>query len=516
MIRIFLILFSATLIVLQANLSYETEFSQLLNDYQNYSGSEYLKKNLSPEKETTLFSGPTEMLHSNSRQEFEQIQKELSFRKEKEMKAFEEVILKNGLFQPPKELWDKLRNYSGPTDYENLIEEQYNLQTILTVALQKNRSIKKGYEKAKASLEKYNQVSNLDEILNQYSVFTKGLNIKTGKPKHMKSPSMNFPFPGMLSLKGNIVDKEIALAKLELENIVQNVITKIRKTYYETVYLNEAIGITEETIGLLKRLRGVINRIYTTGKTTLNDVVKIQIEIDRRENDLLDLDEKKKTLQVTINTLLDISSVFQPQKIENSGPNILSYKIEGLIKEGLVNRNLLKKTVTKLERMQLIIEMAEKKFYPDFTSGYSFFQNSLLKQVGTDAPSQTFSARPKIKGGNWFGSNDAYIRETKIKYKALREKLEELKNNTIDEITRAINRYETADRDRQLYEIHLVPKAALTIEITEALYRTGKVDFLELIDSEARYLNYNLTLKRSIKTMNIEAANIKRLVGKGL
>ena len=510
---VFIFFFSLFISVI-ADPAYGDKFSRLLKNYQEYSGSKYLKNNLSPKKETPRLPELKEsFFQASSQKEIKQVQRDLSNRKEEGTRNLEKVLLKNGLYEPHHNLWERTKDFTNSTNFEGLLKKNYDLETILTIALRNNRSIKKTYTEAKASLEKYNQVSNLDEILNQYAVFTKNLKIQTGKPLHKKSPAMNFPFPGMLTLKGNIVDKEIQLAQLDLENVVQEVITRIRETYYKTLYLNEAIDITHETARLLKHLRDVINRIYTTGKSTLNDVVKIQMEIDRIENNLIDLEEKRKTLQIQMNQLLDISLPFAPKNFQKIEPIPFAYKGENLLKEGLEKRNAIKKTVKNIERMELIIIMAEKKFYPDFTPGFSFFQNRLIKQVGTDAPEAPFSAKPKIRGGNWFGLNDAYIRETKIKYKALQEKLEELKNKTVDEITRALYEYETANRDRILYKLKLVPKSKITIKTTEALYKTGKVDFLELIDSETRFLNYSLTLKKAIKDMNIEAAKIERLVG---
>ncbi len=510
---VFIFFFSLFISVI-ADPAYGDKFSRLLKNYQEYSGSNYSKNNLSPKKETPRLPELKEsFFQTGTQQEIKQVQRDLSNRKEEGTRNLEKVLLKNGLFEPHHGLWKRTKDFTTSTNFEGLLKKNYGLETLLTTALRNNRSIKKTYIEATASLEKYNQVSNLDEILNQYAVFTKNLQIQTGKPLHKKSPVMNFPFPGMLALKGNIVDKEIQLAQLELENVVQEVITRIREIYHKTLYLIEAVDITHETLGLLKRLRDVINIIYTTGKSTLNDVLKIQMEIDRIENDLIDLEEKRKTLQVQMNKLLDISLAFAPEKLQKVGPILLGYKGEELFKRGIEKRNAIKRTVKNLERMELIIKMAEKKFYPDFTPGFSFFQNRLIRQVGTDAPENPFSTRPKIRGGNWFGSNDAYIRETKIKYKALLEKLKELKNKTVAEITHAIYRYETADRNRKLYKLKLVPKSKITIATTEALYKTGKVDFLELIDSETRFLNYSLALKKAIRDMNMEAAKIEKLVG---
>jgi hypothetical protein len=499
--------------LLKAGTGHADLFSRLQNDYLEYGGSEYLNHNLSERAPVLSKKGED---YTEPARELKAVQDELARRKAREAKALELGIIKNGIFEPEHGLWTSVKAVPDVDDikgFERLLHEDYALETVLTVALRTNPDIRKAYTSARASIEKYDQVSNLDEILNQYSVFTKNLDIRLGKPLHNKPLILNFPFPGMLSLKGNIVDREVLISRLRLERTVEDLITRVKEAYYETAYLDHAIQITEETLELLKRLREVVNTVYTTGKSTLNDVVKIQIEIDRIENDLVEFEEKRKTMQVRLNKLLNISEDFVPEKIEDLRPVFLDYVKEDLLKDGEEGRTEIKTLVADLEKMQLLIEMAEKRFYPDFTLGTSLFQNRLIKQVGTGAELPAFPERPMVRGPNWFGSNDAYIRETKIKYQAFKNQIKELKNRTVDDINQAVYRYENADRLKDLFESKLVPKSRLTVDITETMYITGKVDFLDLINSQQLFLSYSLSLKKAIKDMNVEAAKIERLVG---
>jgi hypothetical protein len=489
------------------------EFSRLQKDFLEYGGSEYLDQNLSARAPVLYQKGEN---YTEPARELKAVQEELAGRKAREEKALEQGIIKTGIFEPEPGLWARVKavpDIDSTRGFERLLKEDYTIETVLAVALRTNPDVQKALTSARAAIEKYDQVSNLDEILNQYAVFTKNLDIRLGKPLHNKPQILNFPFPGMLSLKGNIVDREVFISRLRLERTVEDLITRVKEAYYETAYLYNAIQITEETLELLKRLREVVNTVYTTGKSTLNDVVKIQIEIDRIENDLVEFKEKRNTMHVRLNKLLNISEGFVPVGIEELKPVALDYVKEELLKDGEEGRTEIRSLVAKLEKMQLLIEMAEKRFYPDFTPGFSLFQNRIIKQVGTDAQAPTFSNMPMVRGANWFGSNDAYIRETKIKYQALQDQIKGLKNKTVDATNQAVFRYENADRLRTLFASKLVPKSRLTVDITETMYITGKVDFMDLINSQQMFLSHSLSLKRAIKDMNVEAARIERLVG---
>jgi len=509
--RRFLMIWACVYILLMGMLapgvSLSEDFYSLTRDFEGYKGSRYMIENLTRKEEVT------ERVSDKSLKELKKVQIELASRKKEEIASLDNVITGNPLFTPDKETWTEVVRAYESGNIEDLLSKDYSLDVILTVGLKNNPDIHKAYEDARATIEQYDQVSNLDAILNQYAVFTRDLDIKIGKPLHNKPLILNFPFPGMLTLKGNIVDKEAEISRLKLERVVEDTITAIKTTYYETQYLYNAIDITREVLDLLYRLRDVVNTVYTTGKSSLNDVIKIQMEIDRIENDIVVLEDRRGTMQVKLNKLINISEDFVPEKVEDLIPLKLKYKRDELFKTGENKRNEIRTLAAAIEKMELVIAMAEKRFYPDFISGYSIFQNRVTKQVGSDAPMSPFPTRPMIRGGNWFGANDAYIRETRKKYLAMKDQLVELKNRTVDDINQAAFRYESADRFHVLYESKLVPKSRLTIDVTEAQYVTGRVDFMDLINSEELYLDYSLKLKKAIRDMNIEAARIERLVG---
>ncbi|MFQ5560513.1 MAG: TolC family protein [Nitrospinota bacterium] len=487
-------------------------FHELEKDYSENRSTPYLDAHL---HEPVLDTGQEKKNRASGTIEnrFKTTQTQLLNRKNDEMGLLKDSILHNGLFQPSQILWDAVKQLEDDHGFEKLLETNYSFETVLSVILANNREIKMAFEAARATLEKYGQVTNLDEILNQYSAFTKGLDMKIGKPHHNKRVNMNFPFPGMLALKGEIVNKETLIARLDLVKTVQSVLVKTNNLYQNIIFQNEAIRITEETLLLLSRLKDVVETVYSTGRSSLNDVMKIEMEIDKLQTDIAEKRDKKDALQVKLNKLLNISYEFVPKVSPKPMPQFLNYSKKDLIREGLETRIEIKGLHASLDKMKLMIAMAEKRFYPDATPGYSFFQNRTIRQVGSEAPSSAFGSRPMIRGASWFGMNDAYIRETRTKLKAMEEKLESLKNKTVDEIFTAIFRYEKAERFRKLFKDRLVPKSQITIETTEALYSTGKVDFLELIDSEQRNLKYKLSLEKAIRDLNIEAMNLARLVG---
>jgi hypothetical protein len=486
---------------------FANDFSHLKKEFEEYKGSDYLIRNMERREKSTY-------KEDKGMEEFKIVTADLRRRKDLERDSIKQVVIKNGLFEPETNLLEML---DKGADAEEILKSNYSINTVLTIALRNNLDIQSAYKGATAAIERYDQVSNLDEILNQYAVFTRNLELNIGEPMRLnKLVIMNFPFPGMLTLKGNIVEKDIDISKIELKRRVQDIITEIKESYYETAYLYSAIQIMKDVLDILQRMGEAVRAVYIAGRASLNDMVKIQMEIDRMENELIVFEERKKAIQLKMNKLLNIREEFIPEGFPDIEPVRLEYTKETLLRIGEKEILEIKGLTARLERMRLMIEMAEKEFYPDFTVGFSLFQNRITRQVGTGAEEPAFSEMPMVRSDNWFGKNDAYIRETKVKYKEMEMEIGNMKNMTVSNINDAIYRYENADRSYRLYKSKLVPKSEVTVDIAEALYINKRIDFMDLINSQDLYLKNNLMLKEAVRDMNIEAARIERLVGSAI
>lgn len=480
--------------------SFAGNFSDMQKQFDNYTGSEYSRKSIKPDKNREHVSNDVPL------EELKKMQDIMAERKKTDIITLNDTILKNGLFTVSPDLWEKIGSIA---DIEKILQEDFSLETVIGVTLKNNPKIQAAYKSSKAAIERYSQVSNLDEIMNQYASFTRNIEINTGNPMLSNRPLlMNFPFPGMLALKGDIVMKDIQVSVLQLKKVVQDVIVDTKQAYYELSYIGEAIRITEESVRILQKMKDAVNSVYVSGKVSMNDIVKIQMEIEKLQTKTESLWQEKKTAQVALNELMGINGDFKPAKTDELTPDSLILDKNQLLKKTVLNRVEILILSKEIERMNLMIQMAEKEFYPDVTVGFSVFQNRVEKPA--------FSPMPMVRNANWFGKNDAYVRETKIKYEAKKDMLKDLKNTTETLINNVFFRYENAQRFFRLYESKLVPESQMTVDISTALYINRKIGFVDLMSSQELFLKYSLQLKESIKNLNVELAKIERLAGEQL
>jgi len=419
-------------------------------------------------------------------------------------------------FEPSERAVEEIREIVNSEAIQDRLAGDIHLDIVLATAVLRNRRLKMAKSELEAALERYSQVTNLDEIMRQYASFVEGLMTKVGPQRHREMIQMRFPFPGMLSLKGDIVNKEAEIARERYEIELRDLVTNVKHLYYEIVFTDKAIDITERSFNILEQLERVATSLYTTGKTSYTDVIKLQIRIAKLNDNLEKLRDKKATLTVKLNALLDLPSGFQPGPMQEPELHELAFDREQLIQLGPEARQEIRALELTIEKMALLIEMAERKIYPDFTLGYSYFQNVEQMQVGTQGPQESFSTRPMIQAKSWFGHMDAYIREARLKLTAVKEQLEEAINTLGADVKETLFKYANAQRLRKLYRDELLDQAKESLDLAVVGYQTGALTFPDVAEAEVVWLRFNLEYQRSIADQNQHFAALERIVGRGL
>lgn len=388
--------------------------------------------------------------------------------------------------------------------------------SLVAAAFERNPGLESAKKKWSAALEKYSQATRLDNILRQYQAFVKDLNTKVGPMRHKQTMSQKFPFPGMLTLKGDIVTKEVELAREKYLITLRDLIAGIKNTYYELMYNDHAIHITSENLDLLKQLEGVAYIKYKAGQAGYSDVIKVQTRIAKLDDDLITWRENRNTVAAKLNEFLNLPPQFPlgpPQKVDlrDTGLSFLE-----LMELGIQHQQELKIIQLKIDKTNLAIELAEKKFYPDFTLGFSYLEDEKGNIVGVGKEREPFSLKPVSKTPFWFGKNDAYIREARQVYQSLIEDLKSGKNKLGYMVKNIFFQLDTAKRDVLLYKETLLQLAQSNLDVSQTDYQAGKADFLDVLDAQKTWLDYNLLYKQHVRHQNQSIANMERAIGKRL
>ncbi len=399
------------------------------------------------------------------------------------------------------------------------LKGEFTLATLETLALIRSPRVKAAENRLRASIETFSQAQNLDEILRQYTALTEGLKTGIGPMKGKDPVEMKFPFPGVLSLKGQIANQEVKTAREDLEAARRETVTATRIAYWNLLFIHKAQKITAETIGLLRDLEAVATSRYETGKTSFQDVVRIRIKREILAEELITLREKQRNLESKIREILylahDIKLGF-PKAVLPMGKIPTQQTLSKIAHEHRQELRRLRARVGKMERM---IEMAETMVLPRYTLNLSLYEDEAVTKVGSAATKNTFPTSIEVSRGAglpkmpWYGFEDAYLRETRQKLKAMREDLKQAEAATADRVRSSWFEQDRARREMFLFKDKVVNLSKSALDVTSRGYESGNVLFADVIASYTLWLDANLSLARQQRNFGVAWAELEQTVG---
>ncbi len=406
-----------------------------------------------------------------------------------------------------------------PAEAEAALKDGFSLEALEVLVLSRNPGVRSAARKARASLEAYDQATNLDEILRQYTAFTEGLMTGIGPMKGREPVALRFPFPGVLSLKGEIVGQEVRAARETLEIARRDAVTAGRKAYWALGFVRSAQEITGEMLTLLQRLEAVARARYEAGRTSFQDVIKVRIRRETVEKDLDTLAERQRNLEARIRELVDLpptAAVGTPAVRE---PDLAVPDLDTLYATALDRRQELRRLRARVGKLERMLEMAETRIYPAYSLNLSLYDAEAVTRVGTFRTGEPFATTTVASTGAglprmpWFGANDAYLRETRQDLEALRERLRAAENAAVLDVRNTWFRLDEARREVRLYGDSVVALSQAALEVSTRGYETGEVPFADVIVSYTTWLEANLALERWRAGLGSARAALEAAVG---
>jgi len=442
-----------------------------------------------------------------------------------EAKALWEKALKaprraETFFRPPSSLLNALKPAATDAGVAAAaLYPRFSLETLETLVFLRNPGIKAGKNKVRAAVDTYSQVLALDDILRKYTAFTEELMTGVGPLKGKEPMKTKFPFPGVLSLKGEIVGQEIKAVMEDLEIARRDAITEARKAYWELLFVRKAEKITQETLGLLNHLERVATIRYETGDASYQDVIKVRIQREILEEDLDTLLEKQQNVASKILEILNLPPETNIGLPENRTPPRTVPNLKGLYSLARERRQELRRMRARVGKMERLIEMGETLIIPPYTLGLSFYEDEAVTQVGAIAVKDDFPVSTRAYRGSglplmpWYGIEDAYLRQTRQELGALKNTLEKEEAGANTLVRNAWFRLDLAKREEALYRTSILKLSKAALDVSTQGYEAGNVSFADVISSYTSWLDISLTAEQEVSALGIAFAELENAVG---
>jgi outer membrane protein TolC len=392
------------------------------------------------------------------------------------------------------------------------------IDMLVEEAIKNNPELKTFEEKIQVFKEIPSQARSLDDPRLRLSILN--LPVDTFRfnqePMTQKQISImqKFPFPGKLSLKGNMAEKELEIVREEYVDKKNNIIMQVEVIYQNLLFINKAIEITEENKNLLREFVKIAETKYTVGKGIQQDVLKAQVELSKMIDQLILLEQKRQTAVARLNTLLNRPTQMLFTDIGQIKQTSFNLTFENLQKIAEENRPVLIGLKHLIERYRFAYKLAEKDFYPDFDVGISYGQRDDNPTV--ERP-DFFSGSITINIPLWYKTKESRkVAEEKAKVRKAKEQYGSMKNNISFQIKDIMAEIERYNQEIELFKTGLIPQSTLSLESAIAGYKTNKVDFITLVNNQITLYNYETDYYRALTNHEKKVAELEAAVGKRL
>lgn len=380
------------------------------------------------------------------------------------------------------------------------------LPEAVALALRDNAELKSLRARAEAMSERPSRAGVLPNPMFTYS----GMDMADGGdwPNTFEKRFMlqqEFPWFGKRGLKEGIAAESAEAMQREADAMTREVAMMVKETYFDLWAVQRAGGITRDEGQVLKGMETVAETMYAAGERSQQDVLKAQAEITMLKQKLLELDAQETTLTAKLNMLLNRradATIILAGVTAPSGPDTDAEPLFALAEN---TRPEIKGAEALVRRDQYERDLMKKEFWPDYRLGveyrnYRQGDDDLMFIVGFDLPI-------------WQSQYGAGVREAESMIESSRAGLEAARRRASFEVRDTHFKLLTARRALDLYRTELIPQAEGRFQASAAGYRAGKVDFMDLLESERFLLNARVMAAMAEGQLGMQAARLERALG---
>lgn len=390
------------------------------------------------------------------------------------------------------------------------------LQGYLKIAAENNPELKSIFNSYLAILERMPQARALPDPTVMFNIFASPVETRVGAQNAGISLSQAFPWFGQLKSQEQAVAM-LAKARFEsFEDAKNQLFFDVRSTYYDLYVLEAAISITDENVKLLESFRELANVRLESNTGSAVDLLRVEMDLDELNNQLLYLEDSRIPIQARFNELLNVEEPIRidvPDTLKtlafDEGKNVLLDSI-------ITHNPTLKGFDYEMSALDAEVDVAQKMGLPSFNLGLSYINISPRTDVadfsgnGKDA---LIFPQVGVRIPLYRGKYRAMVKEKELLKTSVENRKESRENKLETALEQTWRDYADAQRRVGLYN-RLIAYATQSLDILVAQYTTAGADFEEVLRMERQLLRYELELEKARADQNTFVAYINYITGK--
>ncbi len=390
------------------------------------------------------------------------------------------------------------------------------LQEYQQEASENNPMLQAKYKEFEAALQRVTQVKGFPDPTLSISAFGRMTETRVGRQMARFTLSQMFPWFGTLKVQGEATAL-IADAAFERYIDEQNKLWfQVSRAYYPLVELEDVLSIQRENLDILKSWKTLATSKYENGKTSLADVLRVDLMIQDMETEIILLEGMKRPLTASFNQLLnrpDSMEVFTSPFDSVSAPiysEQVNWNDHPLLKEITLKKQSKEKQYMAIEKQSMpklgvgldYIIVAERT---DLAAGQAGMnvpgngQDAIMPMITVSLPLYRRKYKAALK------ENKLQTESIELMAQSTRNELNASFENVKYDVMREIEML-------NLYEIQIEETQRIQSLLVSEFGNSGK-DLVELLRIQMQLLNYQKLEIKSKTKLFIALANLDYILG---
>lgn len=326
--------------------------------------------------------------------------------------------------------------------------------------------------------------------------------------------SQQLPFWGKRDLKAEVAAKEAEAYQWQTEERKLELARMVKETYYQIFLTDKELEIVNKNIRVMDDFITLAETRYSVGQGAQQDVFKAQVERSRMLDMQITLEQRRKSLQATLNTLLFRPVETPVRAIPDFEIRPFSWSPEQLRAMAEENRPMIKSLRAQIGKGEAGQRLAGKELFPDVNISLEYMQRDPAGEM--EAGYDMYSAGITFNLPIQRERRHAMVRESSAEIAMATAELNTLYNSINLGVADNLAQMERREKLIHLYKSGIIPQAEQSLESATIGYRVGKVDFLTLLDARLTLFTYEREYYESMAEYQIKKAQLEALVGKEL
>src|SRR3990167_1926868 len=378
-----------------------------------------------------------------------------------------------------------------------------DLQQLINEALKNNPDLFAAISRANAFKEIPSQMGTLDDPKFEIGLLRVPMNtLSANEPMKEITVMQSLPYPGKLSLKIELAQKEAEAAEDEYRDMEVKLIQMVKDAFYDLYFVYKAIEITERNKLSLRDFVKIAEAKYSVGMGLQQDVLKAQVELSKIIDELIRFERERQSAEARLNILMNRlpqSPIGKPGDIKKSE---FRFTIEELQSTSVENRPLLKGLEKMIERYRAAYNLAKLEYYPNFDVGLSLGQ----EKNNMNSVSGKFSLNVPL----WYKTKqDKKVVEESYNISAAMQRYNAAKNDIFLKIKEIMAEEEKGRKLIELFSTGIIPQATQSLSSALAGYQVNKIDFLTLLDNQITLFNYQIQYEKVLTDYEKKLAELE-------